>query len=91
MSFKAAVICFFMMAGFASAFQPALKWRSATASKTALNDVPLELTGKLNPSRKWDVTLEFQGETKVITIDEGTSVLEASEKIWDGKNLRQLY
>jgi hypothetical protein len=74
-----------LIVGFCSAFQAAFKWRSNYASRTALNDVPLELTGKLDPSRKWDVTLEFQGETKVISIDEGTSVLEASEKIWDGR------
>ena len=49
-------------------------------SKTALNDVPLELTGRLDPAKTWDVTLEFEGQTKVVTISEGTSVLDCAEK-----------
>ena len=62
------------VAAFRGAFAP--RW----VSKTALNDVPLELTGRLDPAKTWDVTLEFEGQKKVVTISEGTSVLECAEK-----------
>jgi hypothetical protein len=70
-----------------AALQPAFKWMTnyALRASTSLAAMPMELTGQLDPSRKWDVTLEFNGETKVVSIAEGTSILEASEKIWDGK------
>ena len=34
-------------------------------SKTLLRDVPLELTGQLDPKKTWDVKFIFRGEEKV--------------------------
>mmetsp|Transcript_15532 Transcript_15532/g.23137 ORF Transcript_15532/g.23137 Transcript_15532/m.23137 type:complete len:175 (+) Transcript_15532:41-565(+) len=52
---------------------------SFRASKTCFNAVPLELEGKIDPSKVWEVELTLDGETKTATINEGTSVLEAAE------------
>lgn len=48
-----------------------------------LKDVPLELTGQLDPSKVWPVKFIFKGEEKIINVSEGTSFLEASEKSFD--------
>mmetsp|Transcript_14723 Transcript_14723/g.13332 ORF Transcript_14723/g.13332 Transcript_14723/m.13332 type:complete len:182 (-) Transcript_14723:8-553(-) len=48
-----------------------------------LLDVPLELKGKLDPSKKWTVKFIFKGEEKEVEISEGTSFLEIGEKIFD--------
>lgn len=48
-----------------------------------LNDVPLELTGKLDSSKSWDVKFIFQGKEKIVKIKEDTSFLECGEKIFD--------
>ena len=79
------VLVLFCMVTYAVAFRGPMgtKWTKATRS-FQLHEVPLELTGQLDESRKWDVTLIFQGETKVVSISEGTSVLELSEKMWRG-------
>lgn len=53
-------------------------------SKTSLNDIPLELTGRLDASKVWDVTLEFKGVTKVVSVSEGTSILDIAEGAFDG-------
>jgi len=50
---------------------------------TALRDVPLELTGQLDPSKKWDVKFIFGGEEKVVSVSEGTSFLDTGEKIFN--------
>jgi hypothetical protein len=57
-------------------------------SKTNLYDVPLELTGRLDPTRKWDVTLEFNGVTKVVSVSEGTSILDIAESTFEGEYFR---
>jgi ferredoxin len=49
---------------------------------TRLQNVPMELTGTLDPNVKWPVKLIFRGEERVIQISEATCVLEAAEKIW---------
>lgn len=49
-----------------------------------LRDVPLELEGQLDPSRKWDVTFRFNGEEKVVSMPEDMSALEMGESIFDG-------
>lgn len=38
----------------------------AVISKTLLRNIPLELTGQLDPKKSWDVKLIFRGEEKVI-------------------------
>ncbi|KAG5189902.1 2Fe-2S ferredoxin-type domain-containing protein [Tribonema minus] len=55
----------------------------ARASSSALRSVPLELEGKLDPSKSWEVELVLDGETKKVTVPEGTSVLEAAEMVFD--------
>ncbi|CAM9757992.1 unnamed protein product [Chrysoparadoxa australica] len=45
--------------------------------------IPLELEGQLDSSKKWDVELTLDGETKTLSIPEGTSVLEAAEMAFD--------
>ena len=60
-----------------------MKWTKATRS-FQLHEVPLELTGQLDASKKWDVTLIFEGETRVVSVSEGTSILQLSEKMWRG-------
>lgn len=54
------------------------------SQQTALRDVPLELTGQLDPSKKWDVKFIFEGEEKVVSISEDTSFLDMGEKLFDG-------
>jgi hypothetical protein len=49
-----------------------------------LFDIPLELEGKLDGSRSWDVKFVFNGEEKVVSMPEDTSVLEMGETIFDG-------
>jgi hypothetical protein len=49
----------------------------------SLNGVPLELSGQLDPSKKWEVTLKLNGVEKKVTIGEDTSFLEAAEKNFD--------
>lgn len=58
-------------------------------SKTNLYDVPLELSGQLDPSKMWDVTLEFKGVSKVVSISEGSSILDIAESIFDGADFFQ--
>ena len=60
-------------------------------SKTSLNDIPLELTGKLDASKVWDVTLEFNGVSKVVSVSEGTSILDIAEVAFDGQSLTKRY
>jgi ferredoxin len=50
----------------------------------ALNKIPLELTGKLDPSKSWDVKFIFNGEEKIVSVPEDSSVLEIAEKNFDG-------
>jgi len=52
-------------------------------SNHVLSDVPLELTGQLDPSKKWDVKFIFKGVEKIVSIAEDCSVLEMGEKIFD--------
>ena len=84
--FQILVIFLCCMIGMSSGFHVGSKtfqWRSIK-SKTLLNEVPLELTGRLDPSRKWDVTLEFNGVEKVVSVSEGDSILEVAEKNFKG-------
>lgn len=46
--------------------------------------VPAELEGQLDPSKSWDVTLIFNGVEKVVNVKEDCSILDASEKYFDG-------
>jgi hypothetical protein len=69
--------------GTASAFQSRnFLNRAIAVSKTPLNEVPYELLGQLDPSKKWEVTLRYHGEEKKVTIREDTSVLEKAERVW---------
>ena len=81
------VLAFLLFTGLASAFQSTIAFRSTkyqAISKTSLYDVPLELSGQLDPSKNWDVTLEFNGVSKVVSVSEGTSILDIAETIFDG-------
>lgn len=49
-----------------------------------LNDIPLELEGQLDASRSWDVKFIFNGEEKIVSVSEDTSMLEKGETIFDG-------
>lgn len=51
---------------------------------TKLHEIPLELTGKLDASKTWDVKFIFNGEEKIVNVREDTSILESAEKIFDG-------
>lgn len=57
---------------------------AVSISNLVLKDVPLELTGQLDPSKKWDVKFIYKGEEKIVSIAEDCSVLEMGEKIFDG-------
>eukprot|EP00640_Fibrocapsa_japonica_P007027 CAMPEP_0113933520 /NCGR_PEP_ID=MMETSP1339-20121228/548_1 /TAXON_ID=94617 /ORGANISM="Fibrocapsa japonica" /LENGTH=168 /DNA_ID=CAMNT_0000934805 /DNA_START=95 /DNA_END=601 /DNA_ORIENTATION=+ /assembly_acc=CAM_ASM_000762 len=60
-------------------FVPTQRYQSGVKS---LNVVPVELEGQLNPANKWDVSITFNGETKVITVPEDQNILEASEELF---------
>eukprot|EP00639_Heterosigma_akashiwo_P000626 CAMPEP_0194585408 /NCGR_PEP_ID=MMETSP0292-20121207/17743_1 /TAXON_ID=39354 /ORGANISM="Heterosigma akashiwo, Strain CCMP2393" /LENGTH=138 /DNA_ID=CAMNT_0039440867 /DNA_START=138 /DNA_END=554 /DNA_ORIENTATION=- len=45
--------------------------------------VPLELEGKLDPSKTWEIELTLDGVTKMVTVSEADCVLEAAEKVFD--------
>lgn len=49
-----------------------------------LHDVPLEIADKLDPTKSWDVKFIFNGEEKVVSMCEDTSVLEKGEEIFGG-------
>lgn len=53
-------------------------------TSTSLFDVPLELTGQLDPSKKWDVKFIFNGQEKVITVAEDCSILDAGDANFEG-------
>jgi hypothetical protein len=79
-------LCLLLIVELVSGFQPRSAFLSARhqISKTSLNEIPLELSGQLDPSKVWDVTLEFNGVQKVVSISEGNSILEIAETIFDG-------
>jgi ferredoxin len=54
------------------------------SSKTLLREVPLELTGQLDPKKSWDVKLVFGDQEKIVSISEDTSVLQKAEKVFKG-------
>ena len=77
-----------------SGFQPrsaflSTRQQASKTSKTTLYDIPLELSGQLDASKVWDVTLEFNGVQKVVSISEGNSILEIAETIFDGTTALQ--
>jgi len=53
-------------------------------STAPLYDIPLELSGRLDASRSWDVKFIFNGQEKVVSVPEDTSMLEMGESIFDG-------
>ncbi|KAG5187177.1 2Fe-2S ferredoxin-type domain-containing protein [Tribonema minus] len=77
----AAAVAAAMLAGQASAFLMAPTLARNTA--TVRSAMPQELETELDPARTWEVELTLNGETKVVTIPEGTSVLEAAELVFD--------
>ena len=81
-----AAVCLILFVELVSGFQPRSAFLSARhqISKTSLNEIPLELSGQLDPLKVWDVTLEFNGVQKVVSISEGNSILEIAESIFDG-------
>mmetsp|Transcript_33708 Transcript_33708/g.34337 ORF Transcript_33708/g.34337 Transcript_33708/m.34337 type:complete len:174 (+) Transcript_33708:145-666(+) len=48
--------------------------------KILLHEVPLELTGQLDPEKKWTVKFLHNDEEKELEVNEDTSLLEAAEK-----------
>jgi ferredoxin len=56
---------------------------SRSAKTTSRNAVPLELEKHLDPSREWEVELTLNGDTKLVKIAEGTSILEAAEMVFE--------
>lgn len=87
-----AAVCLILFIELVSGFQPRSAFLSARhqISKTSLNEIPLELSGQLDPLKVWDVTLEFNGVQKVVSISEGNSILEIAESIFDGMTTRFL-
>ena len=85
-------VCLILFVELVSGFQPRSAFLSTRhqISKTSLNEIPLELSGQLDPSKIWDVTLEFNGVQKVVSISEGNSILEIAETIFDGMTTRYL-
>jgi hypothetical protein len=84
------IIALFLMLGLVSAFQSKFATRSTKfqISKTNLYEIPLELSGQLDASKVWDVTLEFNGVSKVVSISEGSSILDIAETVFDGAKNR---
>jgi hypothetical protein len=58
-------------------------FQSRIAPSIRLFGVPLELTGQLDPSKKWDVKFIYNGEEKMMSVPEDTCFLECGEKLWD--------
>ena len=56
----------------------------AFLKSSQLFSAPLELEGQLNPANSWDVKFIFKGVEKVVKVPEDSSILESSEKIFDG-------
>jgi ferredoxin len=48
----------------------------------ALSVVPLEIKGKVDPKKKWDVKFVLNGVEKVASVSETTSLLEAAEELY---------
>lgn len=71
-------------AGVTTAFQSKNSYRVSAYKTNNLYAVPLELEGQLDASRKWDVTLEFNGVSKVVSVSEGSSILDVAEVAFDG-------
>lgn len=46
--------------------------------------IPIEIADKLDPTRSWDVNFIFNGEEKMVSMCEDTSVLEMGQEIFDG-------
>jgi len=74
----------------ATAFK-AVRWAAPTfacarksRSGIELAAVPLELEGKLDTTKTWKVKFVFNGETKEVDVQEGSSALEVGEKIFKG-------
>jgi hypothetical protein len=77
------VVLFSFFFAIASALQSrSFLSRIVTRSPTTLFELPLELTGQLDPNKKWDVIFRFNGEDKVVSISEDTSVLLRAEKVF---------
>jgi hypothetical protein len=85
--FSNCLVILFTYVGLAAAFQSKISYRSNVyqqIQKTNIYAIPLELEGQLDASRKWDVTLEFNGVSKVVSITEGSSILDMAESVFDG-------
>ena len=87
------LVALFMILGLVSAFRSKFAVRSTNfqISKTNLYDIPLELSGQLDASKVWDVTLEFNGVSKVVSISEGSSILDMAETVFDGADNRSYF
>jgi len=46
-------------------------------------EVPVDLEGRLDPSRSWTIELNYDGDIETVEVPEGTSVLEAAETVWE--------
>lgn len=58
--------------------------KNGRVSIAPLYDIPLELSGRLDASRSWDVKFVFNGQEKVVSVPEDKSMLEMGESIFDG-------
>lgn len=58
--------------------------KNGRVSIAPLYDIPLELSGRLDASRSWDVKFIFNGQEKVVSVPEDKSMLEMGESIFDG-------
>lgn len=48
-----------------------------------LHEVPLELAGKLDASKSWNVKFLYEGQEKTVLVREDTCLLESGERIFD--------
>ena len=58
--------------------------KNGRVSIAPLYDIPLELSGRLDASRSWDVKFVFNGQEKIVSVPEDKSMLEMGESIFDG-------
>lgn len=70
--------------GYVSQWIPKYPSTLLRPSRLLLHDIPLELEGKLDATKQWDVKFLYNGEEKLVKVSEDTSLLDMGESLFDG-------
>ena len=76
---QVALLTFIASVWYSSSFS-LTKFHVALHLNTFLRDVPMELTGQLDPSKSWTVKFIYGDQEKDVVVPEDCSMLEAAEK-----------